>query len=190
MRFVLFCLFTFACLLSSACRPAATPVSVSNKPVSINDRPTTNVPLPPSKPITQMSWTNAEQITQKLSDFKGKAVILDFWATNCSPCVQEIPHLMALQQKYGAENLYLVGLHVGDAEDRAEIPDFSKRHNLTYPIAFPDSELSRLVFSDGDEIPRTLIIDRNGTVIKLTIGFGPTIEIDLDDAVEQAVKTN
>ena len=189
MRTALFCLLTFAILLSTACQPAAPPVSVSNKPVSINDRPTTNLPAASTKAITEMSWTGDGDKVQKLADLKGKAVILDFWATNCPPCVEEIPHLMALQEKYGADNLLLIGLHVGDDEDRALIPAFSKAHKLDYPIAFPDSELSRFVFSDGDEIPRTLIIDRNGKVVKRTVGFGPAIQKDLDAAVEQAVKS-
>ncbi len=134
-----------------------------------------------------MSWTNGADRGAKLGDLKGKAVILDFWATNCPPCVEEIPHLMALQQKYGAENLVLIGLHVGDDEDRAQIPAFSKTHNINYPIAFPDDELSGFVFSDGDGIPRTLIIDRSGAIVKRTVGYGLGIQKDLDDAVEQAV---
>ncbi|MBK8304563.1 MAG: hypothetical protein IPK98_14625 [Chloracidobacterium sp.] len=51
MKLFYFCLFTFTFLLTSGCRPAAAPVTVSNRPVSINDRPTTNVPMPPSKPM-------------------------------------------------------------------------------------------------------------------------------------------
>jgi thiol-disulfide isomerase/thioredoxin len=187
VKLLCFCLFTFAFLLSSACRPAAAPVSVSNKPVSINDRPQTNLPLPPRKPLEEMTWAGDDGKTQKLKDLQGKAVILDFWATNCPPCVEEIPHLMALQQKYGADNLVLIGLHVGDDEDRALIPAFSRTHNINYPIAFPDDDLSRFVFSDGDTIPRTLIIDRSGAIVKRTVGYGSGIQKDLDAAAETAV---
>jgi thiol-disulfide isomerase/thioredoxin len=190
MRSFLFITIILALAAFAGCRPAAAPVAVSNRPISINDRPTTNLPLPPAKSLTDMSWTDAGDKIQKLSDLGGKAVILDFWATNCPPCRQEIPHLNSLIAKYGADNLQVVGLHVGDEEDRREIPNFTQTTHLDYPIAFPEDELSRYVFSDGDEIPRTLIIDRDGRVVRRFIGFGPSIQKDLDAAVEQAVKTN
>src|SRR5258706_9439978 len=189
MRVACFCLFTFTILLPTACKPAAPPVSVSNKPVSINDRPTTNLPAAPAKAITEMSWTGAGDKVQKLSDLKGKAVILDFWATYCPPCRQEIPHLNSLIAKYGSENLQIVGLNVGGEDDRPEIPKFIASTKIDYPIAFPEDDLTRLIFAERDDIPQTAIFDRNGRMIKKIIGFGPDIQKELDAAVEQAVKS-
>ena len=189
MRAVLFCLITTGFLLSMACRPAAAPVSVSNKPVSINDRPTTNLPLPPTKPIAEMSWTDADNQVQKLSDLKGKVVILDFWATYCPPCRQEIPHLNALLAKYGAKNLHIVGLNVGGDDDRPEILEFVAATKFDYPIAFPEDELTRFVFANRDDIPQTAIFDRKGRLLKKIIGFSPEIQKELDAAVDQAMKS-
>ncbi|MEO6656247.1 MAG: TlpA disulfide reductase family protein [Pyrinomonadaceae bacterium] len=172
-----------------ACRPAAAPVSVSDKPVSINDRPTTNLPLPPIEPITEMSWTNAEDQVQKLSDLKGKVVILDFWATYCPPCRQEIPHLNALLAKYGTENLHIVGLNVGGNDDRPEIPKFVAATKFDYPIAFPEDELTRFVFATRDDIPQTAIFDRKGRMVKKIIGFSTEIQKELDYAIDQAMKS-
>jgi thiol-disulfide isomerase/thioredoxin len=184
VRLFAFCLFTFAFLLGTACRPAAEPVSVSNRVVSINDRPTSNLPMPPSKPIGEMSWTDANDRVQKVSDLKGKAVILDFWATNCPPCRAEIPHLNSLIAKYGAQNIIVVGMHVGDDEDRANIPEFIKDTKIDYPIAFPETELSRFIFSERDDIPQTLVIDRNGKIVTKIIGFSPAIQTQLDAAIK------
>lgn len=189
MKAVLFCLFTFIFLLSSACRPAAAPVSVSNQAVSINDRRTTNLPAPPSKPLTDMSWTYEDDRVQKLSDLNGKAVILDFWATYCAPCREAIPHLNLLLAKYGAENLHIVGLNVGGAEDRAKIPAFVATTKIDYQIAFPEDALTEFIFAQISSIPQAAVFDRKGRMVTKIVGFNPTIQKELDAAVEQAIKS-
>lgn len=190
MRYVLFFLFAFSFLFFAACRPAASPVAVSNQPVSINDRPTTNLPMPPSKPLAQMSWALENERVQKLGDLKGKAVILDFWATYCKPCLEGIPHLNSLVAKYGADNLEIVGLNVGGDEDRAKIPQFTAKTKIDYAIAFPESDLTSFIFATRSDIPQTAVFDRNGVMITKIIGFGPTQKKDLDTAVEAAVKSS
>jgi thiol-disulfide isomerase/thioredoxin len=195
MRILFFGLFTFYFLLTVGCRPAAAPVSVSDKPVSVNDVPVTNQPLPPSKPIEEMTWatidikTNAEGDVNKLRDFQGKAVILDFWATNCPPCIAEIPHLKELQAKYGKENLEIIGMHVGDDEDRLNVPAFAGKLKIDYPLAVPEGELTRFIFGKTNEIPQTAVFDRQGKLVKKIIGFDPQIKKELDAAVEQAVNS-
>ena len=187
MRIISLSLLTFAFLFGAACRPAAAPVSVSNRPVSINDRPTTNAPMPPSKPMADMSWTTEDEKVQKLSDLKGKAVILDFWATYCGPCRDEIPHLNSLLAKHG-DDLKIVGLNVGGPDDKPEIPKFIATTKIDYPIAFPENALSSFIFSERDDIPQTLVIDREGKIVKKIIGFNPAIQKELDAAVELALK--
>lgn len=180
MRRILLCLVTLPFLLSWNCRPAAPPLSVSNQPIKSNGRPL--------KPVAEMSWTDTEQRVQKLGDLTGKAVILDFWATYCPPCKEEIPHLNSLIAKYGADNLYIVGLNVGGAEDLPAIPAFVKNTKFDYPIAFPEDDLTRFVFGERDDIPQTAVFDRKGTMITKIIGFSPSIQKQLDAAVEQALR--
>lgn len=187
MKIFIFCLFIFAFLLFSACRPAAAPVSFSNKPVSINDVPQTNLPMPPSKPIGDMTWVPFEGKGQKLQDLKGKVVVLDFWATYCPPCVKEIPHLNELQAKYGAENLQIIGMHVGGDDDREEIPAFIKQTPINYPLATPDEALVSYIFGNEDGIPQTAIFDRNGNLVQKFMGFDGRIKAQLDSIVEETV---
>lgn len=189
MKAVHFCLLTFIFLLSWACRPAAAPVSVSNQAVSVNGRRTTNLPMPPSKPLADMSWTTADERVQKLSDLNGKAVILDFWATYCGPCREAIPHLNLLLAKYGTENLQIVGLNVGGAEDRPKIPAFLATTKIDYQIAFPEDALTEFIFAQTSSIPQAAIFDRKGRMVTKIVGFDPTIQKELDAAVEQAVKS-
>ncbi|MEP6903612.1 MAG: TlpA disulfide reductase family protein [Actinomycetota bacterium] len=196
MRHFYFCLFTFYFLLAIACRPAAAPVSIGNKPVSINEIPVTNQPLPPSKLLAEMAWTsidsktNADGTTSKLKDLQGKVVILDFWATYCPPCLEEIPHLKQLQAKYGKENLEVIGLHVGGDDDRPKVPAFVKKLEIDYPLATPEDELTRFIFGESDSIPQTAVFDRKGKLVKKIIGFSAEIKRDLDSTIEQTVKLN
>lgn len=143
--------------------------------------------MPPSKPLADMSWTLTDERVQKLSDLKGKAVILDFWATYCEPCKREIPHLNSLVAKYGADNLVIVGLNVGGDEDRAKIPQFTATTKIDYAIAFPESELSSFIFATNSAIPQTAVFDRSGTMIKKIIGFEQAQKIELDESVARAI---
>lgn len=187
MRFVVLICYVVLLGMIMSCRPSAPPVAVSNKPVSINDRPTTNLPAAPSKPLGQMSWTYEDERVHKLSDLAGKAVILDFWATYCEPCKREIPHLNSLIAKYGKENLHIVGLNVGGEEDRRKIPAFVKQTKIDYEIAFPEDELTQFIFTQQSDIPQTVVFDRQGQMVTKIVGFNAEIQRQLDAAVEQAV---
>lgn len=187
MKRFCFLLFTFSFLLVS-CRPAAAPVVVGNKPVSINDVPLKDAQARPLKPIAEMSWTGFEGTVEKLKDHRGKVVILDFWATYCPPCIEEIPHLKALKEKYGPE-LLVVGLHVGGEEDRPKVPEFVERLKITYPLAYPEDALTSFIFGAETAIPQTAIFDRQGRLAKKIVGFDAAIKAELDEAVETAVRS-
>ena len=190
MKYLYFCIFTFYLLLTVSCRPAAAPVSISDKPVS---RGGVQLEVPPTKPVEEMTFTkfngsnNQDNDTQKLKDLQGKVVILDFWATYCPPCLEEIPHLKELQKKYGKENLQVIGLHVGDEEDRLKVPAFVEKLKIDYVLATPEKELERFIFGKETAIPQTAIFDRKGKLVKKIIGFDAQIKKDLDAAVEQTV---
>jgi thiol-disulfide isomerase/thioredoxin len=176
-------LFLTIASVSFSCRPAAAPVSVGNKPVSVNGVPARDAQQQPTKPVGDMGWTDrTDGNVQKLKDLKGKVVILDFWATYCPPCIEEIPHLMELKTKYG-EDLYVVGLHVGGDEDRPKIPAFIERLKITYPLAYPEDALSAYVFGQETAIPQTAVFDRTGKMVKKITGFGPAIKTELDETI-------
>ena len=186
MRLFYFLLFTFYFLLTSACRPAAAPVSISNKPISINNVPQTNLPLPPIKNVENLGWTLFDSRRAKLSDYRGAVVVLDFWATYCPPCLEEIPHLNRLKNKYGAD-LQIVGLHVGGEEDQERVPEFVRRLEINYDLAYPEDALSNALMGTDNAIPQTFVFDRNGKLTKKIVGFDNIIKADLDEAIERAI---
>ena len=179
--------FIISSFFLAACSDAAAPVSVGNRPISIN-----NVPQPgvPSKPIENMSWTDFDGKKATLGELKGKAVILDFWATYCLPCIEEIPHLKQLQEQYGKDNLAVIGLHVGGEEDKPKVPEFVERLSITYTLAEPEKALTNYIFGDQSAIPQTAVFDRNGKLVRKIVGFSDNIKIQLDEAVAKAVASN
>lgn len=126
----------------------------------------------------------------RASDYKGKVLVLDFWATYCPPCREEVPHLIALQKRYGAQGLNVVGLNVGGDEDRPKVPGFVQQLGISYPLGYPDDELTSAVFSQTDAIPQTYVFDRNGRLIKRFVGFDTAAAAALDNAVQAALATN
>jgi thiol-disulfide isomerase/thioredoxin len=175
-------------LVVFGCRPSAPPVSVGNKPISINDVPMDGAQSRPMKPVPEMSWTDRlDGNVQKLKDLQGKVVILDFWATYCPPCIEEIPHLMELKTRYG-DDLEVIGLHVGGEEDEPKVPEFVERLKITYPLAYPEEALTAYVFNRETAIPQTAVFDRSGRMVKRIAGFNEAIKTELDQAVAEAIE--
>lgn len=187
MRVFAFCLLPFA-FLFSACRPSAAPVSVSNQPISINGVPQTNLPMPPLKNVENLGWQTFEGKQIKLGEMKGKVTVLDFWATYCPPCLEEIPHLVSLQEQYRARDLEVVGLHVGGEEDRPKVPEFVGKLKMNYTLATPEDDLTNALFGGNSAIPQTFVFGRDGKLIKKIVGFDAQKKAELDAAIEQAIR--
>jgi thiol-disulfide isomerase/thioredoxin len=166
-----------------ACRPAAAPVSISNRPASVND-------VRVKKPLAEMTWTDASGKQTTLNDLEGEAVVLDFWATYCDPCRDEIPHLNELHTKYADSGLRVFGLNSGGPEDTAKIPGFLQQTPIKYETGFPDADLLSSVFQGDDRIPQTLVINRKGQVVTKIVGFNEQIKRQLDAAVSVALTSN
>jgi thiol-disulfide isomerase/thioredoxin len=136
------------------------------------------------------SFTLMDSQQAKLSDYEGQVVVLDFWATYCPPCLDEAPHLDALQRRYGAQGLQVIGLNVGGPDDRPEIPKFVERLNIKYALGFPEPEMTNLYMGSDSRIPQTVVFDRKGRILKHFVGYDETISQELERTIEKAVMSD
>ena len=112
---------------------------------------------------------DAKGKTMKLSSLRGKAVIVDFWATYCGPCKIEMPWFVELQNKYGPDGLQIVGVAEDDAGEKA-ISDFTHKMGINYPILLGTEKVADL-YGGLDGLPTTFFVDRSGKIIDRQLGL-------------------
>ncbi len=119
----------------------------------------------------------------KLSDYKGKIVILDFWYMSCPPCSEAIPHLNRIQEKY-KDKVVVLGVNASDTDEKeiAKIPAFIKRNSLEYQIAMIDIKVLESYNIYG--FPTAYIIDQNGVIQYAATGFTEELEKNLGEIIK------
>ncbi len=133
------------------------------------------VPAAPA-PAWQLKDVDGKVVSSE--QFKGKVVVLDFWATWCGPCRMEIPGYVELQKKYGKDGLVIVGVSL-DSDRHADqtVKNFVQKYGVSYQIVMGDDEV-QAAFGGMDAIPTTFIIDRNGQIRDRKVGAEPTAEYE------------
>ena len=107
----------------------------------------------------------------KLSDYLGKVVILDFWATWCAPCRKGIPDLISIQNKY-KDDLVVIGISLDQPATQDQLIPFIKNYGINYPIVLGNIEVSA-AYGNIQAIPTSFIIDQEGNIINKHIGLVP-----------------
>ncbi len=105
----------------------------------------------------------------KLSDLRGKAVLLNFWATYCEPCKVEMPWFVELQKEYGPQGFQIVGVSMDDASTE-DVAKFAKEMGVNYPIVLGKESVSESYGGVG-VLPTTFFVDRNGRLIAREFGL-------------------
>ena len=105
----------------------------------------------------------------RLSDYKGKVVVLDFWATWCAPCRASLPHLNEVQGRFSKQGLVVLGISVDDAEPQ-EVRQFADKLGLKFRMAMADERVLDL-YGPIRTIPTTFFINRKGEVTRRVVGY-------------------
>ncbi len=120
------------------------------------------------KPAPNFALTDINGHPLQLSDYKGKVVLLDFWATWCAPCRSEIPHFIAWQKQYGPQGLQVIGLSMDD--DSKPVPAFIQQFGIDYPVAMGDAKLADQ-YGGVLGLPVTFVIGRDGQIHHKHVGL-------------------
>jgi thiol-disulfide isomerase/thioredoxin len=118
-----------------------------------------------------------------LAEFRGKAVLLNFWATWCGPCKIEMPWLVDLQKKYGPQGLQIVGVAMDDTSDK-EIADFAHKMGVNYVVLKGTEKVGDL-YGGIDRLPLTYFVDRSGRVVDEIVGLRGSA--DIEEAIKKTL---
>jgi len=180
------------CLVSLASCNSNDPPSVNTNTPVISGPPTgTTYPMPPTgraATLANMGWESSDGKRSVFSEYRGKVLVLDFYATWCVPCRDSVPHLVSMQKKYEDQGLVVVGLNVGGPGDDQKVPEFAKEFGIQYTLAKPDEELATFLMGDSDGIPQTFVFDRQGQLVQRFVGFGPGTGEYLEAAIVTGLK--
>lgn len=127
-------------------------------------RPTSRGDL---RPAPDFSLTDLSGAKLSLSAYRGKVVLLDFWATWCGPCKTDIPHFMEMQSRYGDRGLQVIGISMDDEEKL--VREFQQQFHMNYPVAMGNADLASL-YGGILGLPITFVIDRQGRITARHIG--------------------
>jgi peroxiredoxin len=123
--------------------------------------------------------------SMRLSDLRGKAVLLNFWATWCGPCKIEMPWFVDFQKQYGSQGLQIVGVAMDDAS-KADIAKFAKDMGVNYPILIGKESVGDQ-YGGVPALPESFVISRDGKIMDKIIGLRGKAEIE--DSIKKALNT-
>ena len=128
------------------------------------------------RPAPEFNLLSLDGQSVRLADYRGKAVLLNFWATWCQPCKIEMPWFEEMQKQYGPQGLQVVGIAMDDAS-KEDIARFAKDMGVNYPILLGKEAVGD-AYGGVQFLPSTFFIDRDGKVVDRIFGLKSRSEIE------------
>jgi cytochrome c biogenesis protein CcmG/thiol:disulfide interchange protein DsbE len=138
------------------------------------------------KPAPEFALEDLSGKKISLSNYKGKALLINFWATWCAPCKIETPWLIELRNQYAAQGFEILGVSMDDIDrddpeklsgEKKEIARFVQQMKMTYPVLIDGDSISK-PYGGLDAMPTSFFLDRNGTVVAAQLGLTSKDEIE------------
>jgi thiol-disulfide isomerase/thioredoxin len=138
------------------------------------------------KPAPAFTLEDLSGEKHSLSSYKGKAVLINFWATWCAPCKIETPWLIELRNQYAAQGFEVLGISADDidrgdaqklSDEKKQIARFVQQMQMPYPVLIDGDSISK-PYGGLDELPTSFFVDRNGVVVAAQLGLTSKEEIE------------
>lgn len=166
-------------------------------PATAGDVPPEASPLT-GKPAPNFTLPDLSGKEVSLSSFKGKPLLINFWATWCAPCKIETPWLIELQNEYGSNGFQIIGISTegddlpasdkeGWARDKAAIAKFVKEEHMQYPVLINGDSLAN-AYGGLDAMPTSVYVDRSGKIVAVQLGI--TSKDDMEAKIKKAMGSN
>ena len=140
--------------------------------------------LPAAPPAPAFRVRTLEGKSLELAALLAKGpVILDFWATWCKPCLQALPEIQRVHEKWSARGVTVVGISEDGPRNQSKVRPFASRYRLGYPLTL-DEDGSLQSAYHVRSLPTTFVIDRRGRIVHVEQGYRPGLETVLDEALE------
>jgi thiol-disulfide isomerase/thioredoxin len=125
---------------------------------------------PPEKAPPSLILRDLQGRERRLADYRGKIVVLNFWATWCTPCLKEMPLLVSLQTRYADKGVQVIAASADDDSTKAQIPAFVKKLKMNFPVWVGATTEHMQNLGLGSALPATAFIDRDGKILDQMIG--------------------
>jgi thiol-disulfide isomerase/thioredoxin len=189
-----------AVALSSSCNPSdssrdgskAAPPTASDAatPRLPNQQPPPGArpsPSPLPDEMLNVGLTTLDGAAVKLSDLKGKVVVLNLWATWCGPCRKEIPDFIKIQEEYQGR-VQVLGVTSEDERNTAEsVKEFVKQFKINYKVVWVDAKGWEAFLAPRYSIPQTYVLGTDGTLIDKFVGYSPQVGVLVREIADKAV---
>jgi len=158
-------------------KPQVTVLDQSNQTVQQDVASDEGLPKLRGKKAPSFTLKTQDGRKVSLADYKGKAVLVNFWATWCVPCKLEMPWFVDLHKQYASQGFEILGVDEDDEKDHGQIDKFAKKIGVNYPILLGNDTTSK-AYGGVDVLPTSFYVGRNGKVVEEAAGLISRDEIE------------